>query len=84
MYFTIEPDRKDAIRRFIPAIIRQRRQDLHTVTFVPLSAINDDDANQLFVEDVINEQSKYLNVKFNANHYVSVNDPQYQVINAIW
>lgn len=84
VYFTIEPDLKDVegVRFILKVYVGDDRtfKERHVCTsFYKV----DDEGNQLFVEDVINEQSKYLNVKFNANHYKLVNDAQYQVVNAI-
>jgi hypothetical protein len=43
----------------------------------------DDSGMQLFVEEVVNYQSKLIDVHVNANHYKLAVDPEFVVVNAI-
>lgn len=84
IFITFQPDTTDALG--IKAIIRVYTDGnltpVETWT-VTTFYYRDDAGNQFFIEDVINNSSKYIRFKLNENNYKLLEDPNFVVINAI-
>lgn len=84
LYITAEPDLRDVegVRFKIKVYVGNNKTPSETHVCTTFYKVTDE-GNQLFVEDVINESSKYIRVKMNPNHYKLATDAKAFVVNAI-
>lgn len=84
MYITIEPDLRDVEGVRFKLKVYEGNNKTPTETHVCTTFYKvTDSGDQLFVEDVVNEQSNLIRVKFNHDHYKILTDASAYVVNAI-
>lgn len=84
LYITVEPDVNDAegIRAILKVYLTGSLTPIERFT-VTTFYYRDGNGNQLFIEDVINNGSKYIRFRLNTNNFKLIDDPQFFVLNAV-